>query len=45
LIPTIVAVAAALDLHDPLTVQSDFFILPNPLSVRKYPMQKISLYK
>jgi hypothetical protein len=29
-----VAVAAAIDLHDPLAVQSDFSVLPDPLSVR-----------
>ena len=30
------AVAAAIDLHDPLAVQSDFSVLPDPLSVRSY---------
>jgi hypothetical protein len=31
-----VAVAAAIDLHDPLAVQSDFSVLPDPLSVLNY---------
>jgi hypothetical protein len=36
LIETIVAVAAATDLHDPVALQNDFRILPEPLSVRTY---------
>jgi hypothetical protein len=34
LIVTILAVAAALDLHDPVALQNDFCILPEPLLAR-----------